>query len=243
MKDILLILFFISIMNINAVDPSKVLIIYFTRTGNTELFANYIKELSSISSYKIEPVTPYPDDYNTMLNLARQERSNNVKPEIKDPLKDISQYDTILLGYPIWHSYVPNIVLNQLEQLDFTGKTIYPFNTHGGSGVGNSISDIKNYATNAGVKDGFAISQSNIKNEENSKNLINDWLNNRVNLDNESTSSASTVQNTDKTTTTTTETSSKEEDSSDSIEIIGNNSSLLCLSYIINFILLLICLR
>ena len=110
-----------------------------------------------------------------MLNLARQERNSNVKPEIKDPLKDISQYDTILLGYPIWHSYVPNIVLNQLEQLDFTGKTIYPFNTHGGSGVGNSISDIKNYATNADVKDGFAISQSNIKNEENSKNLINDW--------------------------------------------------------------------
>ena len=65
-------------------------------------FANYIKELSNISSYKIEPVTPYPDDYNTMLNLARQERSNNVKPEIKDPLKDISQYDTILLGYPIY---------------------------------------------------------------------------------------------------------------------------------------------
>ena len=70
------------------VDLSKMIIIYFTRTGNTELFANYIKENIDIASYKINPVTAYPEDYNQMLEVARNEQSNNARPEIKEPLTD-----------------------------------------------------------------------------------------------------------------------------------------------------------
>ena len=78
-----------------------------------------------------------------MLTVAQNEKSSNARPKIKDPLTDISKYDTILLGYPIWHGNLPNIVMTQLEMLDFEGKTIYPFNTHEGSKMGSSMSDIE----------------------------------------------------------------------------------------------------
>ena len=120
-------------------------------------------------------MTAYPDYYNTMLNVAREERSSNARPEIKDPLTDVSKYDTILLGYPLWYGYLPNIVINQLEQLDLKGKTIYPFNTHGSSGIGSSINDIKVAANGATVKDGFPISQSNIQNKDASMEQIRKW--------------------------------------------------------------------
>ena len=182
MKIFPIILLFLIVAIKNEIDPSKIFIIYFTRTGNTELFANYIKEKVNCGSYKIVPDIAYPEDYNTMLNLAKEERNNNIKPKIKNPLTqtDISKYDIILLGYPIWHSYLPNIVINQLEQLNLSGKIIYPFNTHGGSGIANSITDIKKAASGATVKGGFEISSSNIQNKEKSMEKIEKWLNNRV---------------------------------------------------------------
>lgn len=129
-----------------------------------------------------------------MLELAKEERKNSARPEIKDPLKDISGYDIILLGYPIWHGYEPNIVINQLEQLDLKDKIVFPFNTHGGSGVGSSIGDIKTYAKDETVKDGFPISQSNIKNKEASMNQITEWLfKNFQFIKDETTSEESTI--------------------------------------------------
>ena len=88
----------------------------------------------------------------------------------------MSDYDVILLGYPIWYSHIPNIVITQLEKLDLNGKTIYPFNTHGGSGTGSSINDIKSYATNANVKDGFPINMNDISNRNSSMEKIKNWL-------------------------------------------------------------------
>ena len=91
----------------------------------------------------------------------------------------MSDYDVILLGYPIWYSHIPNIVITQLEKLDLNGKTIYPFNTHLGSGTGSSINDIKSYATNANVMDGFPISMNDID-KTSSKNNIKDWIENII---------------------------------------------------------------
>ena len=177
MKNILIFLLVI-LTNQNTLHTSKILIIYFSRTGNTELFTKYIQENENISSFKIDPVTPYPEDYNTMLDLAKKERNEDARPDIKDPLTDISKYDIILLGYPIWHSHLPNIVINQLEKLNFDNKTIYPFNTHGGSKKGDSIEDIKNAVSkNANVKDGFPIKDTDIKNNKaDSVEKIKDWL-------------------------------------------------------------------
>ena len=177
MKYSILLLYFIVFSIQEKVDPSKMLIIYFTRTGNTELFANYIKEKININSFKINPVTPYTEDYNEMLTVARNEQNNNARPEIKEPLTDISKYEVILIGTPIWYSHIPNIVITQLEKLNFQGKTIYPFNTHGGSGVGSTVNDIKQYASGANVKEGFPLSGDYVKNNKNNAmNDINQWI-------------------------------------------------------------------
>jgi flavodoxin len=156
-------------------DTSKMLIIYFSYTGNTQLIVNYIKEISNITSYKIIPKVPYPD-YEATIELAHQQLDNDERPEIIEPLTDISKYDTILLGYPLWHSHLPRIVVNQLEKLNFRGKTIYPFNTFGSLGVAESINDIKKYCPNAIVKDGLPIQDSTSKVKEASMEIIVNWL-------------------------------------------------------------------
>ena len=179
MKVLFIVLFLLFTME-NSIEKDKMLIIYFSHTGNTETFANYIKKNANITSFKIVPATPYPDNFTILSDIAHQEINSSARPEIKDPLTNISQYNTIFLGYPIWFSNIPNIVITQLEKLNFKGKTIYPFNTHGSSGVGNSISEIKQYAPDAKVMDGYPIKGSEIANKE--EDII-DWLDENFDLD------------------------------------------------------------
>ena len=162
-------------------DESKVIIIYFTQTGTTEKFAEYIQEFIDVPSYKIVPAIEYPDDYDELKKLSKEEKDKNARPEIKEPITDISNYDIILLGYPLWNGDIPNILITQLELLgeNLKGKKIYPFNTHGSSGKQNSVNTIKKYSMGADVDDeGFPIKHDDILNEEEiSKNEINKWLN------------------------------------------------------------------
>ena len=183
MKVLFIVLFLLFTME-NSIENDKMLIIFFSLTGNTETFANYIKKNANITSFKIVPATPYPDNFTILSDIAHQEINSSARPEIKDPLTNISQYNTILLGYPIWYSHIPNIVITQLEKLNFKGKTIYPFNTHGSSGVGSSISDIKEYAPEAKVMDGYPIKGSEIRNKE--EDVI-DWLDDLFDLDSNDT--------------------------------------------------------
>ena len=174
------------------IDQSKAIIIFFSRAGenynvgtvdvgNTEMIVNYLKQVTNITSFKINPETDYPTNYQEMVTLAQNEKSSNARPSIKDPLTDINKYDTILLGYPIWHGDLPNIVMTQLEMLDFEGKTIYPFNTHEGSGLGRSISDIKNSAPKADVKDGFALRGTDARKEDSHESIRN-WLSDKLGI-------------------------------------------------------------
>jgi flavodoxin len=136
---------------------------------------NYIKLYGDNPSFKIQPVKEYPNLEET-LNLAHVELDNNARPEIKDPLKNINEYDTILLGYPLWHKHLPCIVMNQLEQLNFRGKTIYPFNTYGSSGIAESVNDIKKLCPDAKVKEGFSIKDSTSKIKDESVKIIKEWI-------------------------------------------------------------------
>ena len=129
------------------------------------MIVEYLKEISGIISYKIIPEKEYPENYEETLQYVQNEQSSKARPAIKDPLTDISKYDTILLGYPIWYGHIPNILMNQLELLNLEGKTIYPFNTHEGSGVGNSINEIKKYAPKAIIKNGFPVSWTDARGE------------------------------------------------------------------------------
>ena len=168
------------------IDRSKTIIIYFSRPGenynvgkvekgNTEMIVEYLKELSNIKIYKIIPEQEYPENYEETLKVVQNEQSSNARPKIKNPLIDITKYNNILLGYPIWYEHIPNILITLLESLDLKGKVIYPFNTHEGSGSGNSISEIKKYAPNAIVKNGFALSGTDARNVE-SHGQIKNWF-------------------------------------------------------------------
>ena len=160
------------------IDSSNVIIISFSKSGNTQIISDYINKSTKIRLYNIKPKNSYPSSYDETLKIAQNEQNTNARPEIDNPLKDISNYDIILLGYPLWYGHLPNIVITQLELLDLENKEIYPFNTHGSSGISNSVNDIKKYASDANVHNGFPIKGSDAKSgNSNVKTQVNDWLN------------------------------------------------------------------
>ena len=159
-----------------AVTESKTLLIYFSRAGenwevgvvekgNTRIAAEYIAEATGADVYEIIPAVPYPSDYMETVALAEEEKSAGARPEIASAPENWDSYDTVILGYPIWHGDLPMIVYTFLESYDFTGKTVYPFNTHGGSGLAGTPDKIRNTIPAADVKDGLALTGKIVQND------------------------------------------------------------------------------
>ena len=152
------------------------LIIYFSRNGenyfggnlknvekgNTEVIADYIKEFTGADAFKVEELNQYPLSYEECIEVAKKEQNDNARPEIKETLSDISAYDTIYIGFPNWWGTMPMPMFTQLEQLDFTGKTIKAFVTHEGSGFGTSLKDLKKLCKNSDIKSGLSILGGNV---------------------------------------------------------------------------------
>ena len=124
---------------------SSTLVIYFSRTGNTEKIAEYLVELTDADSYVIEAAVPYSDDdikYQTDCRANKEQNDKTVRPEIADPIESIDSYDTIFLGYPIWWGQEPRIIDTFLESYDFSDKTVIPFCTSASSGIATSEKNI-----------------------------------------------------------------------------------------------------
>ena len=125
---------------------SDTLVIYFSRTGNTEKIAQYLIELTSADSYVIEAAVPYTDaDIKYQDDSCRANKEQNdktVRPEIANPIESIDSYETIFLGYPIWWGQEPRIIDTFLESYDFSEKTVIPFCTSGSSGIAASEKNI-----------------------------------------------------------------------------------------------------
>lgn len=144
--------------------------------GNTSIIAHMIAEQTGADLFEIEAATPYPEKHSELLEVSQKERSENTRPEIVGTVENMSDYDTIFIGYPNWWGDMPMIVYNFLESYDFSGKTVIPFCTHGGSGLSRTESTIKDI-TGATMLDGFAISGETAQNDrERSKNEVNEWL-------------------------------------------------------------------
>ncbi|EHI97626.1 hypothetical protein CDLVIII_0913 [Clostridium sp. DL-VIII] len=142
--------------------------------GNTQYMAYVIQENTGADIFRIEPETPYPTDHATLVDLAAEEQKKNARPVIKSHIDNIEQYDTIFLGYPNWWGDMPMIVYSFLDEYDLSGKTIIPFNSHGGSGFSNTISTIKKLEPNATVSDkGYTVSRNKV--EKDAPNIIS-WL-------------------------------------------------------------------
>ncbi len=142
--------------------------------GNTQYMAYVIAENTGADIFRIEPETPYPTDHDTLVDQAAEEQDNNARPAIKDQIENLADYDTVFLGYPNWWGDMPMILYSFLEQYDLSGKTVIPFNTHGGSGFSNTINTIRSLEPEADVLDGLSISRNQIQDAEAE---IVEWVN------------------------------------------------------------------
>jgi len=141
--------------------------------GNTEVIAKKIEGFIGGDLFEINTVKPYPLDYAETTNVARDELRKNARPELSDTINNMADYDLIYLGYPNWWGTFPMAVFTFLESYDFTGKTIVPFCTHEGSGIGSSERDIKKLCPNAKVLSGIAICGGSVGGAD---NLVQNWL-------------------------------------------------------------------
>ena len=162
----------------------KSLIIYFSRAdenysvgyiekGNTEVIAEYISNITGGDLFKVEPANPYSKDYDTCIEEAKDRQANHNAP-VKENISDISGYEVIYIGAPVYWSYMPEELVTALKDVDFTGKTVRVFTTHEGSGTGSIPTQVKNVCKGAEVlSDALAIRGSSVAN---AKNRVEDWI-------------------------------------------------------------------
>ena len=158
---------------------AKSLIAYFSHSGNSEVISNIIKEKVGGDLFKIETVEIYPSNYNAVVNVARKELDANSRPELASKVENIDSYDVVYIGFPNWGGTIPMGVFSFFETYDFSGKTIIPFCTHEGSGMGRSERDIKKLCPKSIVLNGLPIRGSSVNSAEKD---VSHWL---LKLDNE----------------------------------------------------------
>lgn len=169
-------------------DGSKILITYFTApetdgadnvagasriasesgvVGNTEFIANEIQKNIGGDLFKIETAQSYPGTHDELLEFAYNEKNENARPELISKIENIDNYDIVFVGYPNWNADLPMPLYTFFDEYDFSGKTIIPFVTHGGSSFSATINTIKELEPNAiVVEEGLSVSRNNVANAE-----------------------------------------------------------------------------
>jgi flavodoxin len=130
-------------INLNTSGTAKILVVYFSQTGNTRTLANLIHQEIGGDIFRIETAIPYSSDMAALARRKNKELETGNMPELKSKAPNIESYNIIFLGYPIWAMTVPTPVRSFLESHDLTGKIIVPFCTHDGYGSGESVAVIK----------------------------------------------------------------------------------------------------
>ena len=151
----------------------KILVAYFSHTGNTRVIANQIHEKVGGDIFEIVTVNPYPTDYDAVVDQAKQEQEDNYRPQLKTKVENMDSYDVVFIGYPNWWGTMPMSVFTFLEEYDFSGKTIIPFCTHEGSGLGRSVEDTTELCPQSTILDGLAIRGSSV---ETAQDDVSEWL-------------------------------------------------------------------
>lgn len=159
---------------VQAETPGRVLVTYFSRSGNTRVIACQIRRTYDATLFEIEAAKPYPEDYLQTVAKAKQEHDANIRPPLKTRLTDLARYDTVFLGFPIWGETAPPMIRSFLAAHDFGGKTVIPFITHGGYGIGDSLKVVAAHAPGAKIVDTSLIMQAD--QERATMNKVNEWL-------------------------------------------------------------------
>ena len=171
----------------NMAENKKVLVAFFSRTGenyavgnitkgNTHIIAEMIAEATSGEEFRIEPLTPYPDKYKACVDLAKQELNDKARPEIKGDIR-VEDYDVIFIGYPNWWGDMPMPVYTFIEKHNWQGKTVIPFCTHEGSGLGGTDAKLAQACVGATVLKGLAVRGKTAQSlREEARKAVTSWL-------------------------------------------------------------------
>lgn len=136
--------------------------------GNVQFIAQAIQRAAGGDLFAIETVQKYPGSHRPLLEFAADEKQKNARPRLATRISNLDNYDVIFLGYPNWNADLPPALYTFLEEYNFSGKTIVPFNVHGGSGFSNTIRTIARLQPRATViTNGFTVSRNTVGNAEN----------------------------------------------------------------------------
>lgn len=153
---------------INMEKKGKVLIVFFShagenyavgniKVGNTKLVADEIQKVTGGDEFEIVAEKNYDMPYDALIKLAKEETEKGEKPAFKGEVQNIDDYDTIFIGGPVWWGTYPRVMFTFFDKYDLNGKTIIPFTTHEGSGLGSVVEDLKSVYPNATFKEAFGI--------------------------------------------------------------------------------------
>ena len=168
-------------------NTKKILVAFFSRTGenyavgrieqgNTHIVAEMIASATGGTLFRIEPATPYPDDYRACTEIAQREKRSKARPALVGEIA-AEEYDVIFLGYPNWWGDLPMPVYTFLERHDWQGKVVIPFCTHEGSGLSDTENRLRTACRGASVLNGLAVRGSVAQNErEKARKQVLEWL-------------------------------------------------------------------
>ena len=137
-------------------NSGKILIVYLSRTNNTKAVAEIIQKNVGGKLVALELENPYPENYKAIVDQVARENETGFLPQLKTKVDSIEKYDVVLVGFPTWGMQLPPPMKSFLKQYDLSGKTIVPFNTNAGYGIGSSFEKVKQLCPNSKILDGYS---------------------------------------------------------------------------------------
>ncbi|MFW6157399.1 MAG: flavodoxin [Balneolaceae bacterium] len=138
------------------IDNESVLIVYLSRTDNTKAVAEIIHEEVDGEMVELKLETPYPEDYDEIVAQVDRENETGYLPSLETGIENIQEYDTVFIGFPTWDMQLPPPIKSFLNETNLRGKTVIPFNTNGGYGVGSSFQQLEDLCPNSNIPEGFS---------------------------------------------------------------------------------------
>ena len=170
----------------STIDSSKVLIVYLSRTNNTKTVAEIIHKNAGGTLVALELEKPYPENYQATVQQVVKENETGFLPPLKTKIDNIQNYDVVFVGFPTWGMKLPPPMKSFLRQYDLSGKTIVPFNTNDGYGIGSSFDTLKELCPKSKILDGFSIKGgsesdgrarlSKVDNAKDAETKVKKWL-------------------------------------------------------------------
>jgi flavodoxin len=137
-------------------DSSKILIVYLSRANNTEAVAEMIQDFVGGDMVELQLEDPYPENYREIVDQVDRENETGYLPPLKTEIENIQGYDTVFLGFPTWDMQLPPPMKSFLNKYDLGGKTVIPFNTNGGYGIGSSFNTVETLCQDCNILEGYS---------------------------------------------------------------------------------------